>query len=357
MWMCAVVIAVVGLVGCGAKGGGNTVDDACKVVLGDPSHAVAAMTQRYPGDAVKVAEIVERCVAPTGDDCERLAKIVAAIPSMMPSSKAPGGDVAGTCRDMPLEMRRCMLPSYALAHADECRKVRDTIASTYLDSIAIKPGGARVPSCEPVALAVRADGLRIATRADGRCFRARADGRLDLAWLEAELKAALGLDCAPSLEIGTTADVKYQEVISVMDVAMKAGIVDLAVASMAELSVKLDGDPTQDAAHCPAMVVSKEPAQASPPGPSSRSALANAPVVVVTRDEVLVAGEHVASIAELAQGEGTIAALVAALPTAPANRSIILQADERTDMKVVVRTIETLKGAGYDNVMFAVKTK
>jgi biopolymer transport protein ExbD len=363
MQMRALVIAVVSLAGCGNKRGGAPVDDDCKIVLGDPANATVAMTQRYPGAPVKVAEVIESCIAPSGDDCERLAKLVAAIPAMMPAIKAPSGDVARTCRAMPPEMRRCMLPSYQLAHVDECREVYDHIAATKITSMEITPSHARVPSCEPVVLAVRSDGLRLATRADGRCFRARAAGQLDLAWLEAELTTALAHDCAVTIEIGATPDTKYQEVVSVMDVAMKAGIGGaIGMTSMADLSVKLDGDPTKDAAHCPAMVMSKAPAEpapaaAAPPVTSTGSALAKAPVVIVSRDEVTVGGKHVASVAELAAGDGTIAALVAAVPATPADRTVILQADQSSDMKVITRIIDTLKGAGYDNVLFAVKNK
>jgi biopolymer transport protein ExbD len=359
MQMRALVIAVMSLAGCGSKhGAAPTADDDCKIVLGDPANAMVAMTQRYPENPVQVAVVIESCVAPSGDDCARMAKLVAAIPSMMPAIEAPSGDIARTCRDLPPEMRRCLLPSYQLAHVDECREVHDQIASTKITSMKITPS--QVPSCAPAVLAVRADGLRLATRADGRCFRPRAAGQLDLAWLEAELKTSLASDCAPSMEIGAAADVKYQEVVSVMDVAMKVGIVDVGMASMSALPVKLDADSTKDAAHCPAMVVADAPAApvsaaAAPPVTSTGSALAKAPVVVVTRDGIFVAGKRVVWLVDLARTKGTIAALVAALPTS--DHSVILQAEESSDMNIIVRVLETLKGAGYDNVMFVVKNK
>lgn len=101
----------------------------CEVVRKDPGNAAAALMQQYPGAPVKVAEIIEGCVAPSGSPCERLAKIVAAIPSLMPGGSpavAAPDNVAELCAAMPPEMQRCMLPSYALAHADECAKALAT---------------------------------------------------------------------------------------------------------------------------------------------------------------------------------------------------------------------------------------
>jgi hypothetical protein len=99
----------------------------CDVVLRDPGNAAARLSQQYRGEPVKVAEIIERCVAPSGPPCERLAKIVAALPGLMPAGSptvtAPG-NVAEACAGMSPEMQRCMLPSYALGHSDECAKIR-----------------------------------------------------------------------------------------------------------------------------------------------------------------------------------------------------------------------------------------
>jgi len=116
----------------------------CEVVLRDPGHAAAALSQKYPGAAVKVAEIIEQCVAPSGAPCERLAKIVAALPGLMPAGSptvtAPT-QVAEVCADMPPEMQRCMLPSYALAHSDECAKVRAAIAEDARRTLDVAPAG------------------------------------------------------------------------------------------------------------------------------------------------------------------------------------------------------------------------
>jgi biopolymer transport protein ExbD len=79
------------------------------------------------------------------------------------------------------------------------------------------------------------------------------------------------------------------------------------------------------------------------------------PVLVLTRAELSLAGTVVATLAELTRGSGRIAALERALPQPPAAPTIVLQADERTDMAVITRVIETARNAGYTHVLFAVK--
>jgi hypothetical protein len=108
-------------------------DPDCELVHRDPGNAAAGLTRRYPGAPVKVAEIIERCVAPSGAPCERLAKIFAVIPGLMPaggSAVAAPAQIKELCEGMPPEMQRCMLPSYALAHAEECAKIRDAITES-----------------------------------------------------------------------------------------------------------------------------------------------------------------------------------------------------------------------------------
>lgn len=115
----------------------------CDVVLQDPGNAAAKLSEQYHGERVKVAEIIERCVAPSGPPCQRLAKIVAALPGLMPAGSpivtAPE-NVAEACAGMSPEMQRCMLPSYALGHAAECTKVRESFAAGAKRTIESEPG-------------------------------------------------------------------------------------------------------------------------------------------------------------------------------------------------------------------------
>lgn len=126
------------LVACGGSAEQKPADEDCVLIERDPATAPAALSKKYPGQAVKVAETIERCIAPDGDSCQRLAKIVKAIPSMMPGAETPE-NTEEICRGMPVEMQRCMLPSYILAHQPECAKVMDTIRNTAIDKIDITP--------------------------------------------------------------------------------------------------------------------------------------------------------------------------------------------------------------------------
>ena len=113
-------VAVIVVVAACSKGK----QDDCAIVHDKPAEALAQLSKRYPNNPVKVAETVEKCVAPTGDECDRIAKIVTAIPGMTPQIPMPKPfDYAKTCREAPPEFRRCLLPSYVLGHGDECRDV------------------------------------------------------------------------------------------------------------------------------------------------------------------------------------------------------------------------------------------
>ena len=68
-------------------------------------------------------------------------------------------------------------------------------------------------------------------------------------------------------------------------------------------------------------------------------------------------GVRVVGVAETARGTGTIDALDRALPHEPSDPTLILQADRATDMAVISRVVETVRAAGYTNVLFAVKKK
>jgi biopolymer transport protein ExbD len=79
-------------------------------------------------------------------------------------------------------------------------------------------------------------------------------------------------------------------------------------------------------------------------------------VIIVTKTAILVSGIEVATIAEASTGATPLAALVTALGTSTGG-VVILQADASTDARVVNRIVNTAKSAGFDNVMFAVKSK
>jgi len=310
--------------------------DECKEVLDDPAHAMQRLSKRYPGDAVKVAQTIEACVAPDGDECARIEKRIRAIPSMTAGVLAAPGNVREACNGMPPEMRRCMLPSYLLAHTDECAKLRAQMAQTPISTLDVKPSGApSAPArdCDEPTLVLDATGAKLTTKRATQ----RLDGAFEPAWLEAQLKAIKQPDCS-ALTLKTGDGVRYQTAIDAMDAAVKVGFVDTG------LDGSIDPSPPLP------------PRAAAAPAKDSPTGLAQAPVVVITKTDVTVGGTPVATVAALASGNARIEPLVAALADKPGNL-VILQADASTDGHVINRIVGTLRAAGFDNVLFAVKNK
>jgi biopolymer transport protein ExbD len=348
--------------------------DDCAIVRDKPASAMAELSKRYPNNPVKVAQTIEACVAPTGDECDRIAKIVAAIPTMTPQITMPKTtfDAAAACRASPPEFRRCLLPSYNLAHQDECRDAM-TKAVTSLE---IKPSDkpARTGTdddCGFVAIYVSQEGTWLATGRDdkSRCFAPRTGKALDDRWLETQLRKAKAHPCSPSsAEIAAAEDVPYQDMIRAMDIAVKTGFMDTGVSSPSGLAVPLATASEKGAAsECPATVITadakaKPDAQpAQPPGslPSGPDRLASAPVLIVSKDKLTLKvndkSTDIATIAE-ARAASKLDALTKALPKTR-DGMMILQADESTPTKVINLIVETAKASGYDNLLFAVKNR
>ncbi|HEY5922899.1 MAG TPA: hypothetical protein VIV11_14570 [Kofleriaceae bacterium] len=346
--------------------------DDCAIVRDKPAEAMAELSKRYPNNPVKVAETIEKCVAPTGDECDRIAKIVTAIPAMAPQIATPKPfDYAKTCREAPSEFRRCLLPSYMLAHADECRE----IVTKPITKIEIQPRGPSAgdaADCGFVSIYISEDGTWLATGRDdkARCFAPRKGKALDHAWLEAQLRKAKEHECGPSsAELAGDDAVLYQEMIETLDIAIKAGFMDTGVASPAELAVPLASASTKGAAtECPTSVIPHDPTPAGsgtataprdPPPTGASDKLAKAPVLVITRDKLtLNAGgtsTEIMSVAD-AQKATKLDALTKALPPTK-DGLLILQADQSTPSAVINRVVTTAKAAGYDNILFAVKNR
>src|SRR4051812_47086456 len=125
--MKAWLLIVAAVAGCKSGSKAAPSGDAdCELVRKTPQSAMVELSKKYPNNPVKVAQTIENCVAPTGDECERVAAIVKAIPTMAPGVAMPDGSAgfAATCRQSPPEWRHCYLPSYVLAHDVECTKLR-----------------------------------------------------------------------------------------------------------------------------------------------------------------------------------------------------------------------------------------
>lgn len=369
-------IAVVVVVAACSKGK----PDDCAIVRDKPESAMAELSSRYPNNPVKVAETIEKCVAPSGEECDRIAKIVTAIPSMAPQIAAPKQpfDYAKTCRESPPEFRKCLLPSYALAHVDDCRAAMQAA----IPQLAIKPKGSNERVTDDdcagfVSIYVDLKGIWLATGRDpkSRCFAPRKQaappgiGKLDADWLEAELRKVKASKCSPSsAELAAATDVPYSDVIALMDTSIKAGVVDVGLSDPASLSVPLaSADPKSAASECPASIIhfdAKDHEAAAgtgvPPPGHSTDALKNAPVLIITKDKLSlsIAGTptELGTVADAKAGTGNFAPLTKALPAAK-HAMLILQADESTSATVINRVIATAKAAGYDNILFAVKNK
>lgn len=359
-------LVVVALAACHHAPAAPPVADDCKVVHDDPTHAMAILSQRHPKDPVKVAQVIEGCVAPAGgDECARVAALIRAIPQMAPALAPKTGtstDPVEVCHGMPPQMRHCMLASYSLAHEAECAKVREDLANAASPPVDVKPAAA--PACDggTIVVYVAKSGLWLATGKDdqARCFAATKPGGYDLAWLARQLHR-YDRACKPAVELAAERDVSYQHVIDVMDAAVKAGLTDVGMTAPADLQVALAAaHPVGAPAECPAgSIHAAAAAPPSPPSPlpSASDSLKQAPVVIVTKAEIDLAGKTVVKLAELGTGTGSIAELVAALPTTPAGTTAILQADRDTPSGVITRVIQTLKSSGYPNILFAVKNK
>jgi hypothetical protein len=126
--------------------------------------------------------------------------------------------------------------------------------------------------------------------------------------------------------------------------------------------------------------------------PSDGTSLQRAPVIIVTRTEVSYQGELMASVDDVVKDPAALKPLADALHVAAAVTAFdlvtgrgepelvqachdavrgirpwqgticpaglaILQADQSTDMRVVNAVVNTARRAGYDNLLFAVKSK
>jgi biopolymer transport protein ExbD len=212
------------------------------------------------------------------------------------------------------------------------------------------------PACA-LSLEIVPRGLWLGTGPNQRCFAARESGELDSYWLETELAQAKLAACALSLEIAGTRGVVYQDLIHAMDIAQKVGIPDPGLSQPGELAVSFAGaDPGTAKRRCKPPVT-KAAAQPVRNEPARREHLAGALVVIVTSQELTVAGRRVASVADVLAGSGVVKPLAAALPANPDHLPAVLQADAVTDMAVINRIVQTAQHAGYNDVLFVVKSR
>jgi hypothetical protein len=277
--------------------------------------------------------------------------------------------------------------------------------------------GSASPSCG-AEIVIDPTGVSIGTRA-GACRAARVDGKPDLVWVEAQLrrlKWALA-DCTEAVVVAETGP--YHELIALMDVAVKTGFIDVGIGDTSDLQptmanahdaeCKLPPPPPEKPRTTPVVQWEPKPVPRSPeearalakqleegislpPPPDPKETLQQAPVIIVTKTEVTYQGKLVTPVnavikdpraleplANLLRKADSIMKRDLATGKAPADvvkncedaeRGIrpspgsicpiglaILQADESTDMRVINAVIHIGKATGFDNILFAVKTK
>lgn len=340
IWVVALLLAAC------HRGGGE-----CKTVRDDPAHAMQRIAKQHRGDPAGAAEVIERCLAPSGDECARLQAILPALPGMMGKEfpLPPAGRIVAMCEGMPAPMRHCMLPSYLLRHADECDKIIHNMFAAQ-KAITVDHGrGKRPHRCDVPAI-----DITLTTGGVELGDRHHRPGAVARAWLERELTrsvAAAG-GCRPSVLLHSQPGVPYARVVAVMDAALKVGLDDIQLVGPGAGS---GTSSTHPAAHAPASDHEADGAHPTPPAlaGSGREALRDAPVVFVTKTELVFNGHNLAATADLARGAGNIPALAQALPPSRTG-TLILEADKGTDSAVILRVMSTANKAGYDNVLFAV---
>jgi biopolymer transport protein ExbD len=245
-----------------------------------------------------------------------------------------------------------------------------------------------------VAAAITPRGVWLGARPSARCFVPRKAGALDAAALQTELQRLRG-DSRSSIGLAVVQGVTYQELIAVMDIAVKVGLVDVQLGTVQDFGVVFDDTAAARAAapaHCPALPKANPMPRASSPSddrpparltrppsatelarrkillerpiplpPSAKPDYANLPVVIATKTEITLQGQHVGDVAGIADGNGVIQPLLTALEqlarASPAvdHRQLIVQADESLDAVVIQRVCASAYAAGYSDPLFAVK--
>lgn len=280
------------------------------------------------------------------------------------------------------------------------------------------PPPAKDRSCE-LAIVLDPTGVSIGTAA-GACHAARVDGKPDLAWVESQLRDiryVLADACPPEAVIVAETG-PYQELISVMDIALKTGSIDVGVGDASDVKVPMAGaTATQCKLPTPPKPVPKavkhveveerpifpplspeevrkltEQKPLELPLPDDKETVQQAPVIIVTKTEITYQGRVLASVEEVAKDPKALAPLAAVLRSSAeaikhglaagefsrelvkacdeAKQGIrptpgttcpegllVLQADQDTDMHVINALLHTAKDTGFDNLLFAVKDK
>lgn len=210
-------------------------------------------------------------------------------------------------------------------------------------------------ACDALLVFLETGGTWIGAPPHVSCF---SEGR-DLSWLKTTLntlQSKLGT-CKPALEVAAANGVSYQDIIAAMDTGVSAGLVNVGLSNPVDLTMKFTAtkQPKCDGAltTTPSGTMVKVPARLQ----TGKDDLKAAPLVVITKTEVLLGKEAIISVEDALKesNKHVIPELQRAIPAGA--KMAILQADQGTDAKVINRVIASTKAAGVDDLLFAVKNK
>ena len=102
------LLALALLAGCTGTGA----EPDCSILKTDRAHAIMRLSM----------PALERCVAPTGTDCERATTLFTQMPAMIPrwSNIDKAANAKVVCDGMPPALQKCLFPSYVVEHQPEC---------------------------------------------------------------------------------------------------------------------------------------------------------------------------------------------------------------------------------------------
>ena len=312
-------------------------------------------------------------MAPADDVCAKVVPLLAADPSQLPRQLATHhGDKAldlAACHSLAVPTQHCLLPSYAAQHRAPCDLIFDEMVAS-ADKLTAQIPLSKVPpptttptSCDGgiISIGISVSGVWLGETVNTECYAVRNHGQLNAAWIESELRDVPEGACKPTVEITADDSVTYQDVVSTMDVALKAGFRSASIAIRNEAAMQfptaIDETPPTHCAWPAAKNVQAKPMSSGTIPVVGADGLKDAAVVVITREEISIGELHVASVSDAAHGTGVIDQLTRALPKQSPSLPIILQADSATDVAVINRVLLTLSNAGFKNVLFAVKNK
>ena len=244
-------------------------------------------------------------------------------------------------------------------------------ASAPADAGPVERASVATPAaCPPLVVAVKPDAVWVRDQ-NSQSVVASCGGEIDRAALALRLctLASAAPPHCTAVEVAADKGVQYQQMITVMDLAIQVGLPDVSVTDPGSASLPLRDppDPTDKVAPqcdkqlspCPprpaAGASAGTPASVAPPPAGD---VTNAIVIAVPADgSISIAGKKVASAREVGAG-ARIEPLYKHL-RAESNpdgaRAVILQVDRTIHAGVITRIIDTAKTAGFSNFAFAVK--